>query len=202
MGVQNTINSLIVRFSYELFFFFLLFVISSSTFGSTEDSQNLEMSFVLIVCFLRVIYMAEEKGKKHKYTILLLIHPLTLYFPNHESRKIDSSCFCEGLVGEAGALALYEDELDIVSVRALLAAGPNHLGAAQPLTVATSDIIPPMLHTQMLSGPGAKAAASAHLVAAYLPRMCTDEGICPAWRPAGATVLHDVIMSRYETEKG
>lgn len=36
------------------------------------------------------------------------------------------------------------------AVRALLAAGPNHLGAAQPLPVATSDTLPPLLHTQVL----------------------------------------------------
>ncbi|CAN0288899.1 unnamed protein product, partial [Ectocarpus fasciculatus] len=82
-------------------------------------------------------------------------------------------CFCEGFVGEAGSLALYGEELDMGAVRALLAAGPNHLGAAQPLPVATSDTLPPLLHTQMLSGQGAKAAASARLVAAFLPRMCT-----------------------------
>lgn len=38
----------------------------------------------------------------------------------------------------------------MASVRALLLAGPNHLGAAQPLTVTTSDIIPPLLHTQVM----------------------------------------------------
>ena len=52
-------------------------------------------------------------------------------------------------MGEAGALALYADELDMPAVRALLAAGPNHLGAAQPLPVATSDTLPPLLHTQV-----------------------------------------------------
>lgn len=35
------------------------------------------------------------------------------------------------------------------AVRALLAAGPNHLGVAQPLPVATSDTLPPLLHTQV-----------------------------------------------------
>ncbi|CAM9206863.1 unnamed protein product [Hapterophycus canaliculatus] len=105
-------------------------------------------------------------------------------------------CFCEGFVGEAAALALYEDELDMAAVRALLAAGPNHLGAAQPLPVATSDTLPPLLHTQMLSGQGADTAASARLVAAFLPRMCMDDGVCPAWRPGGTVDLHDVVMSR------
>lgn len=62
---------------------------------------------------------------------------------------MDRSCFCEGLVGEAGAMALYEDELDMSMVRALLAAGPNHLGTAQPLPVACSDTFPPLLHTQV-----------------------------------------------------
>lgn len=52
-------------------------------------------------------------------------------------------------MGEAGALALYAKELDMGAVRALLAAGPNHLGAAQPLPVATSDTLPPLLHTQV-----------------------------------------------------
>lgn len=52
-------------------------------------------------------------------------------------------------MGEAGALALYEDELDMPAVRALLAAGPNHLGGAQPLPVAASDTLPPLLHTQV-----------------------------------------------------
>lgn len=52
-------------------------------------------------------------------------------------------------MGEAGALALYADELDMPAVRALLAAGPNHLGAAQPLPVANSDTLPPLLHTQV-----------------------------------------------------
>lgn len=55
-------------------------------------------------------------------------------------------------MGEAGSLALYGDELDMGAVRALLAAGPNHLGAAQPLPVATSDTLPPLLHTQVLYG--------------------------------------------------
>lgn len=55
-------------------------------------------------------------------------------------------------MGEAGALALYEDELDMVAVRALLAAGPNHLGGAQPLPVAASDTLPPLLHTQVYKG--------------------------------------------------
>lgn len=49
---------------------------------------------------------------------------------------------------------------------------------------------------QMLSGPGAKAAAGASLVAAYLPRMCSKDGLCPAWRPGGSVNLHDVTMSR------
>lgn len=52
-------------------------------------------------------------------------------------------------MGEAGSLALYGDELGMGAVRALLAAGPNHLGAAQPLPVATSDTLPPLLHTQV-----------------------------------------------------
>ncbi|CBN78886.1 expressed unknown protein [Ectocarpus siliculosus] len=47
----------------------------------------------------------------------------------------------------------------------------------------------------MLSGQGAKAAASARLVAAFLPRMCTD-GVCPAWRPGGTVDLHNVVMAR------
>lgn len=53
----------------------------------------------------------------------------------------------------------------------------------------------------MLSGQGAKAAASARLVAAFLPRMCKD-GVCPAWRPGGAVDIHDVVMSRYVQEVG
>lgn len=57
-------------------------------------------------------------------------------------------------MGEAGALALYADELDMTAVRGLLAAGPNHLGAAQPLPVATSDTLPPLLHTQVSGGSG------------------------------------------------
>lgn len=64
-------------------------------------------------------------------------------------KRHNRCCFCEGFVGEAGALALYGDELDMSAVRALLAAGPNHLGAAQPLPVATSDTLPPLLHTQV-----------------------------------------------------
>ena len=62
---------------------------------------------------------------------------------------VNRACFCEGLVGEAGSLALYEEELDMPAVKALLAAGPNHLGAAQPMPVATSDTLPPLLHTQV-----------------------------------------------------
>lgn len=37
------------------------------------------------------------------------------------------------------------------AIRRILAAGPNHLGAAQPLTVATSDTLPPLLHTQVIA---------------------------------------------------
>lgn len=48
---------------------------------------------------------------------------------------------------------------------------------------------------QVLSGQGAKAAANARLVAAFLPRMCTD-GVCPAWRPGGTVDVHDIVMSR------
>lgn len=52
-----------------------------------------------------------------------------------------------------------------------------------------------LLYFQVLSGQGAKAAASARLVAAFLPRMCMD-GVCPAWRPSGTADIHDVVMSR------
>lgn len=40
----------------------------------------------------------------------------------------------------------------MVAVRALLAAGPNHLGGAQPLPVAAADTLPPLLHTQVFHG--------------------------------------------------
>lgn len=64
------------------------------------------------------------------------------------------------------------------------------------LTPRTSTPLRAYFRFQVLSGQGAKAAASARLVAAFLPRMCMD-GVCPAWRPGGAVDIHDVVMSRY-----
>ncbi|CAM9407460.1 unnamed protein product, partial [Discosporangium mesarthrocarpum] len=110
------------------------------------------------------------------------------------------SSFFDGMVGCAGAVALYEEELGLSALQTLFGAGPNHLGGTQPLPVAQPNPNPDTdpdssgFHTQVLSGEGAKAAAEARILWAYLPQMCQDK-VCHQWTPRGSTRLHKVVIS-------